>query len=210
MEQLLLVTSCDSPEGIWASLWTHTPTNTWKQGRRNVFEGTGTFWKIFSKSAKKDQYLNFFSLDHSKITGTRPGSPTHSGAPVRVMFYWIAANSISLDGRRSHTRLRLLVTLAIFILPHSEQFEQLSSLKCPPFPLFCFCQVAFLFLYESNQHYEKSFTKYIANWYQLVSWSCLWILSGNYFPNFGKLIHLFWELRKKIIPNFGKLKDGIW
>ena len=51
------------------------------QGRRNVFEGTGTFWKIFSKSTKKYQYLNFFSLDHSKITGTRPGSPTHSGAP---------------------------------------------------------------------------------------------------------------------------------
>ena len=33
MEQLLLVTSCDSPAGIGASLWTHTQ---WMDGRMDA------------------------------------------------------------------------------------------------------------------------------------------------------------------------------
>ena len=36
MEQLLLVTSCDSPAGIGASLWTHARTDARTNGRTDV------------------------------------------------------------------------------------------------------------------------------------------------------------------------------
>ena len=35
-EQLLLVSSCDSPPGIGASLWTHGRTDAWRDGHTDV------------------------------------------------------------------------------------------------------------------------------------------------------------------------------
>jgi len=74
MEQLLLVTSCDSPAGIGASLRTHTRTNGWTD-RRDVgnsildiyvhMAGKGSYWYI--TVIYKGRKISSFSFVQSLI-----------------------------------------------------------------------------------------------------------------------------------------------